>query len=595
MSFVGELEHLPIVDVIQLLNSTRKSGTLCVKSSKGETQLVFADGYIVGANHVNNSVRVGQILVEMNAITREELEIALTEQFNAGSNRKPLVATLIESGRIERDIAYKGLESLIEMTIVEVLTWTSGTFELDINKITVSDEYRYFPEKLKQDICLNTQSVLMDALRIYDEKMRDGTLSNEPFDDEDDISMEGFDASWESPATSTITVDDLGLADLDSLEKKIPEIFTGIRQVDPSETHRKQIRNELPQMRPEEQERIVSFLTEFSESGKDATLSNGPSLAVILLSRDELVRHAVTTVCRHDGHTIFITDEPDTLDHMIDKAISRDLVPVLMIDPWEASSGKYSTEGFPELVNREQEKYHLIHMILLAAPEDSQFAMKAIQGGVRLILPKPCDESRKDAAADDIVDFVKTFRAYLLNTFYGYERKTFRLFCDSMKELGSMTDPPEISFAVLRFAAALFERVITFVASGSELVAERGTGIERHREGGTAAPLRFRIPIDRPSIFSRIVETGEMLFAESSDKALLDTVYREIGAPVSAKTALVPIRSAGRVIAVIYGDFGTKSASSIPIDLLEILAAHASLVIENAAFRKKFEKTKKPA
>jgi hypothetical protein len=280
---------------------------------------------------------------------------------------------------------------------------------------------------------------------------------------------------------------------------------------------------------------------------------------------------------------------------MIDKAISRDLVPVLMIDPWEAPSGKYSTEGFPELVNREQEKYHLIHMILLAAPADSQFSMKAIQCGVRLVLPKPCDVSRKDASADDIVDFVKTFRTYLINTFYGYEGKTFRLFCDAMKELGSMTDPPEISFAVLRFASALFERVITFVASGSELVAERGIGTEPDRKGGTTAPLRFRILLDRPSVFAKVAETGEMLFAESNDEALIDTVYREIGSPVSTKTALVPIRSAGRVIAVIYGDFGTKSASSIPIDLLEILAGHASLIIENAALRKKFEKAKKPA
>lgn len=28
MSFVGDLEHLPIVDLIQLLHSTKKSGTL---------------------------------------------------------------------------------------------------------------------------------------------------------------------------------------------------------------------------------------------------------------------------------------------------------------------------------------------------------------------------------------------------------------------------------------------------------------------------------------------------------------------------------------------------------------------------------------
>ena len=58
MSFNGDLAHLPIVDVIQLMNATRKSGILGVKGRKGQSQLVFKDGYIVSANHLNNSVRI---------------------------------------------------------------------------------------------------------------------------------------------------------------------------------------------------------------------------------------------------------------------------------------------------------------------------------------------------------------------------------------------------------------------------------------------------------------------------------------------------------------------------------------------------------
>src|SRR5512133_1430760 len=120
MSFVGDLEHLPIVDVIQLLHATRKSGTLCMKSLKGESQLVFSDGCIVSANHANNSVRIGQILVQMNKITREALDATLLEQRKAGTERRPLIAALIEGGQLKKEDAFKGLETLIEMTIVEV-------------------------------------------------------------------------------------------------------------------------------------------------------------------------------------------------------------------------------------------------------------------------------------------------------------------------------------------------------------------------------------------------------------------------------------------------------------------------------------------
>lgn len=220
MSFVGDLEHLPIVDLIQLLHSTKKSGTLGLKSKRGQSQLVFNEGFIVSANHHNNSIQVGQILVEMKAITAEQLESALEEQKNAGKNRKPLIATLIESGLINKEVAFNGLEMLIEMTIVDILTWTSGTFELEIDKLTVSDEYRYFPDTLKEKLNLNTQSILMDALRIYDEKKRDGTLSQATFITNGQADEAAFPE--EENDGPLISASDLGLDDLDTLEKKDP-------------------------------------------------------------------------------------------------------------------------------------------------------------------------------------------------------------------------------------------------------------------------------------------------------------------------------------------------------------------------------------
>ena len=65
MAFTGDLEHLPIVDIIQLVHTTRKSGIFSVKGSKGESRIVFSSGYIVGANHINNSVRIGTVLVKI--------------------------------------------------------------------------------------------------------------------------------------------------------------------------------------------------------------------------------------------------------------------------------------------------------------------------------------------------------------------------------------------------------------------------------------------------------------------------------------------------------------------------------------------------
>src|SRR6266581_1499832 len=236
MSFTGDLAELPIVDVIQLIHSTRKSGTLTIQSQKGESHLGFNDGYFVSANNLNNSVRIGQILVENKFITPEALDKSLLEQKTTGGVHKPLIRILIEQEHIKRDDAYKGLEALIEMTIVEALTWTSGTFSMDLENIDISDDYRYFPETLKQEMLLNSQQILMDALRIYDEKMRDGTLEN-IFFSEGTVEEQGV--SFPEDENQTVTADMLGLDALDTLSQKITDRFFRLEDNDYSEEHRK--------------------------------------------------------------------------------------------------------------------------------------------------------------------------------------------------------------------------------------------------------------------------------------------------------------------------------------------------------------------
>ncbi|MDW7758852.1 MAG: DUF4388 domain-containing protein, partial [Desulfuromonadales bacterium] len=205
MSFTGDLEHLPIVDIVQLIHAARKSGTLTVQSRRGTCQLVFKDGFIGSASNLQSRGRIGQILLEMKAIGEEDLAAALEEQNQAGENRKPLIATLMSRGIINKDAAFKGLQLLIEMTIVEILTWKAGTFSLDVENVVIADEYRYFPEKLNEEFLLNSQNVLMDALRIYDEKKRDGELNEE---DEQPAAeeREEEESGW------SISEDDLGLA-----------------------------------------------------------------------------------------------------------------------------------------------------------------------------------------------------------------------------------------------------------------------------------------------------------------------------------------------------------------------------------------------
>lgn len=582
MSFNGDLEHFPLVDVIQLLHMTSKTGILYLKSLKGESQLVFHEGYFVSANHLNNSVRIGKVLVDMNAITQNQLNQALVEQKEAGKNRKPLIATLIEQGTIDKDTAYKGLESLIEMTIVEVLTWANGTFSLDVSKEYVSDEYRYFPEKLNQEILLNAQGVLMESLRIYDEKVRDGTLSKIFFTDEN--SGDSVDPEPGS-GTPEITADLLGLDELDSFTRKIPDVFIGLKDYDPVEEHRQAVARALPETTIDQQELLVSFLTNISTQA--ASDSAPPVTAIILLTQNELLSHAINTVCKHENLFVFASDEETGLDIVIEQTLGRDLHPVLVIDIPHENEGEQALA----LVRQKFSAYPQISILIVACGHTWRaISMEALGAGTRSIIPRPCRRCHEDSYVPQMITFLSGIGSFLKSILPVPHAEVGRHFIAAFNQLKTLSEPPEIALVMLHFAALQFERAMTFVVAKSELIAEKSIGISTAKSNGPTAPLLFRIPLEGHSVLQEVVEKGRLYYGQRSDAALTNLLYKEIGAPRSPKIMIVPLISRGKVIAITYGDFGAKPVSPPQINLLEALAGHAGSILDNALYRKSIEK-----
>jgi hypothetical protein len=582
MSFNGDLEHFPLADVIQLLHMTCKTGVLYLKSPKGESQLVFHEGYFVSANHLNNSVRIGQVLVDMNAITADTLRQALTEQIDAGRSRKPLIATLIEQGLIDTDTAFRGLESLIEMTIVEVLTWANGTFSLDVSNEHVSDEYRYFPETLNQEILLNAQGVLMDSLRIYDEKMRDGTLSKIFFEET------GTDTGTPAVESGTleITADLLGLNELDEVSRKIPEVFIGLKDHDPLDEHRQMVSRSLPEATVDQQDLLVSFLTNCSAPSPLA--STPPVTAVILLSQDELLSHAVTTVCKYENLFIFAADEESGLDIVIEQSLGRDLHPVLVIDVPHGSDGVQSLA----LARQKISAYPQITILISSCCKiRSTISMDALGAGIRAVIPRPCRNCNEHGYVPQLISFLSSVSSYIGSILRLPDPEVGRQFVTALNQLKSLSEPPEIALLLLRFTAVQFERVLTLVVAKNELIAEKSIGISTSKTDGPTAPLLFRIQLEGPSVLQEVVEKGRLYYGQRSDSVLTQMLYKEIGAPRSPKVMVIPLISRGKVIAVTYADFGTKAVSPPQTNLLEALAQHAGSILDNALYRKSIEKS----
>ncbi|MCM0081002.1 DUF4388 domain-containing protein [Geomonas sp. Red32] len=574
MSFDGDLQHFPIADVIQLLHATAKSGTLTLRSLKGESQLVFKDGYIVSANHVNNSVRIGQILMDMGVITAEELESALHEQQKAGSGRKPIIQTLIEGGRIHPDQAYHGLEVLIEMTIVEVLTWIRGTFSLDVEKTIASDEYRYFPEQLKKDIHLNTQSVLMDALRIYDERKRDGTL-------EDGSLFRPLGpglAMAAEPADAELSAADLGLDELDGLERKIPKAFSALDEVE-EETPKKRLQGVLTGIAAEEQQQLFRYL----ESLADRPEPLPAEAAVVLFSADPVVRECVSAVS--GAGFVCATRDAAGLDAIIDQLHSKGRRPVLVVDGAEAAGRPAAARETVALVQEKVGKFAALRVLVLCAPWDLELSAHALQSGAEAVVPKASRAERRETFISDTIECSRALDAVLRKGAPALKEGT-QGSLPRVKELFSsfadLREPSEVTFTLLKSVGGFFSRAVTFVAVRSELVAERGIGVTAP---GEVTPLRLRLPVAPHSLLQQTLE-GQCYYGDA-DASLRETIRGAIGLPASMKALLLPVKSFGRVIALIYADFGDRAGGEPQLELLEVLAQHAGVVIDNALYRKR--------
>jgi hypothetical protein len=418
MAFTGDLENLHIVDIIQLLHTTKKSGTFSVKGSKGESRIIFSNGYIVAANHLNNKVRIGTVLVKSNAITPEDLEEALDEQKKAGKDRKPVIYTLIEMGKIGKEEAFKWLKKLIEITIVELIDWTSGAFTFELDEISVSPDCSYLPGEMEQEMNLDAQMVLMDALRIYDERKRDIGAGKEVSSDEELFGEEVLQAEIveSEKESSGLTADDLGLADVDFLEKKIHKPFAVKELFDPLEMHRQQIREILADFSEKEQEAFVSFLkkeTEGVSTAKGTSRQGGPASALVLFSRDRLLEHSFMTLYKNEGILVFTTDREENLYKIVTECLSKDIFPILVYDSPEKSEGGLSEEDIVSLRRKVKDSFPQVPQVQLAFPLYQSFSLQSYNDGIKAVLPKPLKDARKDTFIEDTMQFLGTFNNYI--------------------------------------------------------------------------------------------------------------------------------------------------------------------------------------
>jgi len=380
------------------------------------------------------------------------------------------------------------------MTIVDLIGWTKGTFTLDAEDIAVTPECSYPIGKMEQATGLDAQMVLMEALRIFDEQERDRQAGK------DVPSYEELFADVVSPEaavkgigkSSVLTADDLGLSDIDYLERRIPE-FSPVNEVfDPVEIHRQKIKETLSGFSAEEQESFVSFL-EKSTAGISpldrSARQQGTAQAIILFSEDEFIKHSIMTICKKEGDLVFTTDGEEELHRIIAQCLLIKTFPILVFDSPRKSQGVVSEEKIMSLQRQIEERYPDGVIIQIASPLDYVFMLQSYRDGVRAVFPKPLRESRRETFIEDAILFFESLKWYIKGLSHeqkdpGKADAQMGNIKDSVLAMRDIKEPSEVSLSLLQSVAELFERSITFIVRPTELKGERALGVHAEKDKG---------------------------------------------------------------------------------------------------------------
>ena len=587
MSLNGDLEHFPIIDVIQLLHGSRKSGVFRLSSGKGECQLVFHDGDLVSANFLNNLVRIGQVLVSAGAITEEQLVQALDIQSKAGDDRKPLVITLLEHNMVDETTAYNSIESLIEMTIVEVLTWKEGRFSLDSSKSSNADGYHFSRIKFPQKILLNSQGILMESLRIFDEKVRDGTM-------EEILSIAGvsnLDLEAEQPGINPPVITSNGHDQGGSLLllQQMLAAKRSMLQCSSDQSYRsvdalkKLIVDEFPAAAKELKQQLLQLLSGSVPEGNEVTPP--PDLAVIVITQSPLLSTMVRSICYQEGVYAVSSDNIISLDINIRLLLCQSLHLVIFLDVPHDGTMQETL-----LTCKALQSYPQASVVLAACSNTwSTLGLQILGSGISSIIPRPCKDCAKESSVHQALDFCSGFGAFLKTLSSEYGSSDEQRFFSCVSKLRSCKTRREITDAVLAYLVEVFDRAIVFLVTESELVAEQSFGVRADKGEGVMPHSNMCIPLDDLSIFEDVIKTGQMYYGFHSDSSGPHQLYRVIGRVESPEVLLFPLIRANTVVAFIYADFGSKTASSPSLHYLDALLQYTTAQISVSAYRQKLQ------
>jgi hypothetical protein len=162
MALVGNLRDFGLSEFLYLVDRGSKTGRLTLQKPGDRAELYFNNGKLVYATHFNQDERIGDILVRMGRISREQCNFALQLQHTQELN-KPLGQIMVEHGMVTMAEIHKCVRMQIEEITYGLFGWQEGDFRF---------EPELAPPTESVIIPLSIENLIMEGTRRIDEWAR---------------------------------------------------------------------------------------------------------------------------------------------------------------------------------------------------------------------------------------------------------------------------------------------------------------------------------------------------------------------------------------------------------------------------------------
>lgn len=521
MSLKGVLEDVPLADVLQFVHLGRRTGTLYMwQDDESRAEIGFRDGRIVSAWTPQHQ-RLGHLLVAAKVIDVATLDAALEHQRGEGAG-ETLGQILLQRHGLVREAIHGVIREQVQQTVFDLIAWRHGQFNFEVGELHPPDDFSLAPGDLLDDLDLNTQMLLLDAARVFDERHRYDSATSEA-----DREKAALEERLKRAGLSR------GRRDREAAgELRPPPVAEPIKErletASTVEAVRCQVVSEdralaqrLKQGLPAELARVVAV--RLREAGNRVPGETSPPLVVLDLRPGDLASDDLGSLARTRPGALLIA----------------------VAETPEQRAAAYAAGAVAVVEAGSDQAVHCCQNLIrrLSRPQT--------QGGY----------------GDEQVGGFSRFRRVVFDVQTGLMSATMAL-------------------NLMHVISESVERAVLFLVQGDVFAGVGAFGFSTADRPLAELTRGLRLDPSPHSAFRRAVEEAKPQSTTFDEAELPEEFRRLIGPPASGQVVIFPVMGARRAISVIYTDNGPEDREIEDIRILELATAQVGVAFENELLRR---------